>query len=194
MRQCLCSLFQTAKEAEIIVVDNGGNSFDTNWLVARNESEDIACYVRNRKNMHFGYARNQGLKLATGEYIVICDNDILFTEGWMEECVSFLENHPGKYIATPIAADPMNMRGVRWAGEVDGWKLNWRAGSNVFMMRRKDFELFGYFEQHRIAGSKFADRTTRLGYTYALMPKPKAFDLGFRQGYNLNEHIKNLEL
>lgn len=193
MRTSIESLIETAHDSEIIVVDNGGSVSDSEYLLSLAEKQYISCYVRNRFNMHFWYARNQGLKLATGEYLVISDNDIRFHSGWMEECRSFLERNEGKYLCSPIEADWINaVRDVRWCGEVDGWKLNYRAGSNIFMMRRKDFEKIGFFDQHRIAGSKFTDRYVRLGYKMAMMPEPKAFDMGFRRGYNINNDIPHL--
>src|SRR3990167_8331850 len=84
MRESIASLVTTAPHTEIIVIDNGGNKQDSELLLNLNESGAIACYIRNRKNMHFGFARNQGLKIASiasGEYIVISDNDILFKQG-----------------------------------------------------------------------------------------------------------------
>lgn len=195
MRASYGSLFKTAPEAEIIVVDNGGSLEDSQWLLEKAHEGVIACYIRNRHNMHFYYGRNQGLKLATGEYIVIADNDIFYTPEWLEICVEFLAKNPGKHFATPLIADPMNaIRPERWAGEIGAWKLNYRAGSNCFVMRRSDYEVVGNFDQHRIAGSKFTDHCVRLGYTMAIMPRPRAFDMGLRQGYNLNEEISNLTL
>lgn len=197
MRHSLTSLFRslTTDSSEVFVVDNGGSLKDSEWLLNHTEVGNIACYIRNRKNMHFWYARNQALKLATGDYIVIADNDIVYMPGWMEECVAYLERNPGKIMATPIAPDWINrVRPVRFAGEQDGWQLNYRAGSNVFMMTRKQFEDIGFFDQHRISGSKYTDRYVRKGYVMALMPVPKAFDLGFRKGYNLNSDLEHLTL
>jgi len=195
MRTSLLSLFDTIKDVEVFVVDNGDNLSDSKWLLEQTHTGQIACYVRNRKNMHFAYARNQALKLCSGEYIVIADNDILYRDGWLEECIAFLDAHPGNYMATPLEADPMNsIRSVRWKGEIDGWRLNYRAGSNCFIMRRKDFEKFGYFKIHRIAGSLYFDRTTRLGYSIACMPQPKAFDMALRKGYNINDPVNENQL
>lgn len=195
MKASYNSLFFTADWAEIIVIDNGESEEDSKWLLEKVHEKKIACYIRNRQNMHFAYARNQGLKLATGDYIVIADNDIFYTPEWLQICVDFLAKNPGKYLATPLIADPMNaIRPDRWAGEVGAWKLNYRAGSNCFVMRRSDFEVLGEFDIHRIAGSKFTDRCVRMGYTMAVMPRPRAFDMGLRQGYNLNEEIPNKTL
>ena len=78
------SLINTASGAEMIVVDNGGNYEDSLFLLQYANEGKIACYIRNRKNMHFGYARNQGVKLSSGNYIVIADNDISYENGWLE--------------------------------------------------------------------------------------------------------------
>lgn len=195
MRASYGSLFKTAPDAEIIVVDNGESLEDSQWLLEQAQEGRIACYVRNRKNMHFGFARNQGLALCSGEYIVICDNDIVFEEGWLEGCVEFLAAHPGRYLATPIASDPMNsVRKARWCGEVGGWRLNYRAGSNVFVMRRADYEAIGGFDLQRVAGSKYVDRYNRMGYVMAVMPEPKATDIALRRGYNINEDVARFSL
>lgn len=196
MRGSIDSLIETAPDAEIIVIDNGGSHADSEFLLELNETGKIATYIRNRKNLSFWFARNQGLKLCSGEYIVIADNDIFFKPGWMEGCQGFLERHRGKYLATPIACDPMNaVRKVRWTGEeIEGWRCNYRAGSNVFMMRRSDFNVIGYFDQHRISGSKYVDTYNRLGYSMAIMPEPRAIDMGLRQGYNLNDDLPHTEL
>lgn len=196
MRKSMESLLETTQgqDVEIIVVDNGGNIDDSWYLLNLCDHKEIASYTRYRENMHFAYARNDALVRATGDYIVVSDNDILFSKGWLEECVGFLVKHPGKYLATPIAPDPMNSKPTRWVGEVDGWKLNTRAGSNIFVLRREDFEEIGYFDIHRIAGSLWCDRFCKLGYKVAVMPKPKALDLALRNGYNLKEDIKNKSL
>lgn len=189
------TLFETAPNAEIIIVDNGGNERDSEWLLSQTEAGNIACYVRNRHNMHLGYARNQALKLTTGDYIVVTDNDIEFKQKWLEVCVTWLEKNPGKYLATPLMADPMNhIRDDRWVGEQGGWRLNTRAGSNCFVMRRSDFEALGDFPIHEKTGCKWVDNYVRQGYAMAVCPKPYAVDMGFRQGANWSHAIEHHEL
>lgn len=185
MRESFASLLRTAPEAEIIVCDNGGSYDDSRFLMCLCDKGLVASYTRFRKNMHFYYARNDALRRASRDFIAVSDNDILFEAGWLEECVGWLEKTPGKYLATPIAPDPMNAaRAVRWAGEANGWRLNYRAGSNIWVMRRSSFEEIGPFDAHRVSGSKWCDRYGRLGYTVGVMPIPKAKDLAFRKGYN----------
>lgn len=198
MRYSLNSLFNSIDYNfhEIIVVDNGGDFKDSEFLMENCQMGKIACYIKNRRNMHFGYARNQGLKIATSDWIAVSDNDIEFQKGWLEECQDFLKNNKGKYLATPIKADRLNgyLRKDRWKGEIGGWRLNERAGSNIWLMRRRDFKHIGYFERHRIAGSLWTDKYVRKGYLMAVMPQPKAKDLGFRKGYNIKQEIEKSEL
>lgn len=179
---------------ELIVVDNGGNKELSQWLSSRAGAGVINTYIRNKNNMHFGYARNQGLKLAHGDYICIADNDILYYEGWLTKCVDVLEAHPDKKIyATPMPY-PMSSLNHRYhAGYLDykgeSYELHQRAGSNCFVMRKKDFEEVGEFTHHRIAGSYWTDAANRAGYLACVLPDLRATDMGLRKGYDLKKSI-----
>lgn len=47
----------------------------------------------NEKNGGFAYAMNQGLKLATGDYLIIANPDCVFIDK-LDEMVGFLQQHP----------------------------------------------------------------------------------------------------
>ena len=106
MRESFYTLLDTVPNAEIIVIDNGGSYEDSCWFLKLTDLGYVASYTRYRDNMHFAYARNDGLKRTSKDYIAICDNDIRFEEGWAEECIEWLSKNPGKYFVTPIAPDP----------------------------------------------------------------------------------------
>jgi glycosyltransferase involved in cell wall biosynthesis len=186
MNRSVLSLLETTDEganAQILVADNGGNLRDSEWLLNLTDQKKIAVYLRFRENMHFAYARNQLLRMATGDYIVICDNDIIFEKGWMEECADYLSKHEG-VVATPLVPDISHRKMQFWCGEKGGWQLNSLAGSSCFMMTRKCFEEVGFFEKHNMSGSKYARALTKKGYLVAVMPQCKAIDIGERQGYD----------
>ena len=193
LRSSLTSLFQTIKEnsAEVIVVDNGGSEKDSKYLLDLCAGGKINTYIRNNQNMHFGYARNQALRVCNGDYIAVADNDIYYQYGWLDACLKVLEACPDKKIwATPIY-NVAHWLPKYWVGEleVDGlvYKLNARAGSNIWVMRRKDFEEVGEFLIHRVAGTKFVEEANAKDYSGAVTPKLMAEDLGFRRGYNVND-------
>jgi glycosyltransferase involved in cell wall biosynthesis len=190
MRQCLTSLIETTKSypCEILVVDNGENLEDSQWLLQLAHEKKIQKYIRNSENLYFGYARNLAIKISIGDYLVISDNDILYTDGWLEGCLEFLDNHEGKYLATPLLPDQMKLDPKYISGYLDNWMLNLRAGSNCFVLTREHFEDIGWFLNHRIAGTLFNNVFYKKGYLMACMPTPKAKDIGFREGYNFTDH------
>ena len=72
---CLESVaFQSYGNLEIIVV-NVGSTDKTSERIERFSSRDRRIRVINQKNLGLSEARNNGLKLAKGEYIVFVDGD-----------------------------------------------------------------------------------------------------------------------
>jgi glycosyltransferase involved in cell wall biosynthesis len=192
LRKTLTSLKNSTKfPYELIIVDNGGSKEDSEFLLDLTDKGEINIYIRNHNNMHFGFARNQGLSICNGDYIAICDNDIVFNPGWLETCIAILEKYPDKKIyATPIY-NVAHWRPKYWSDEtleIDGRlvRQNRRAGSNCWVMRRQDFEKVGRFWVHRVAGTKWTNRAGQLGYWAAVTPDIMVNDFGFRKGYNLN--------
>lgn len=59
---------------ELILIDNGGYSIHHIAMKA-----DI--YIKNKRNLGFGKSVNQGLKLATGDYLAVVNNDIKLLSG-----------------------------------------------------------------------------------------------------------------
>ena len=75
---------------EIIVVDNGSNSETIERL---QRIADIRV-IYNAVNTGFAYGCNQGLAAARGTHVVLLNNDVIVTEGWLEPLVSVLQRHP----------------------------------------------------------------------------------------------------
>lgn len=196
LRKSLLSLIETTRDTpvELIVIDNGNNIKDSFYLLDLAHEGVINTYVRNSTNMHFGYARMQGLNMANGDYICIADSDIDYKKGWLEACIAVLQTHENRKIyATPIY-NVAHWLPKYWHKDrllVDGeeYGLNSRAGSNCFVVRRQDFEEIGGFLAHRVAGTKWTERACKLGYLAAVTPRVMADDMGFRKGYNYKDAI-----
>src|SRR3990167_8479320 len=196
LRKTLTTLFETTKHlpTERIVVDNGGNVEDSKYLLDLTEKGEIDSYIRNHNNMHFGYARNQALRICNGDYICISDNDIIYNPGWLDACLAVLDAYPERKIyATPIY-NVAHWRPKYWHPEVlevseKIYRMNRRAGSNCWVMRRKDFEEVGDFWVHRVAGTKWTNQAGAKGYWAAVTPDIMVNDFGFRKGYSTNALI-----
>lgn len=74
LQKALSSIFiQKANGMEVIVIDNG--SKDGSYEFIKN-SFPLVKIVRNTKNMGACYARNQGMEIAQGDYIMFMDCDV----------------------------------------------------------------------------------------------------------------------
>lgn len=78
LRQCLDSVVgQTLRDIEIICVDDG--STDESLSILREyEQRDDRITVLTQKNQYAGVARNSGMAIARGEYLVFWDSDDYF--------------------------------------------------------------------------------------------------------------------
>lgn len=77
--------------SEIIVVDN--SSDDDTVEFVRREFPEVKL-IENRINAGFGKANNQGVKIASGEYLLIINPDAIVQEDTVKEMVAFMSTHP----------------------------------------------------------------------------------------------------
>lgn len=78
LKECLDSLLcQSMREIEIICVDDG--SSDTSPKILQKYAEqDSRVTVINQKNQYAGMARNKGMEIAKGKYLIFLDADDFF--------------------------------------------------------------------------------------------------------------------
>ncbi len=88
-RECLENIFKhTDKGYEVIVVDVGSYPSTIEWLKSLKQTKDNFKLILNRKSPGISGARNQGIEIAGGKYIVFIDNDVIVTEDWLKELVA----------------------------------------------------------------------------------------------------------
>ncbi|HEV2737360.1 MAG TPA: glycosyltransferase family 2 protein [Candidatus Elarobacter sp.] len=76
---------------EIIVVDNGSGE-PTLSVLASLAVEHGVRIVYNGRNLGFGGGMNVGMAHARGDVVVILNNDVIVTEGWLEDMVGAMES------------------------------------------------------------------------------------------------------
>lgn len=85
LRECLDSLRkQTLKEIEIICVDDGSTDSSLE-ILEEYRAMDSRIKILKQKNLFAGVARNNGMKAASGEYLIFLDSDDFFSSTLLEK-------------------------------------------------------------------------------------------------------------
>ncbi len=103
-KACLDSLEAHSDDVdlEIVVVDNNSSDGTPAFLQAWAASREHVQLILNEDNRGFAAGNNQGLAAATGDYLVIQNNDTVVTPGWALRLVHHLRNEPGIGIIGPV--------------------------------------------------------------------------------------------
>ncbi|MGJ5620532.1 glycosyltransferase family 2 protein [Sulfitobacter sp. MF3-043] len=92
LRDCLDSIAnQTTLPHEVIVVDNA--STDGSTEMVRQEFPDVEL-IANTENRGFAAANNQGLKIATGDRLLLLNPDTIILDNAIDVMCAWLDAHP----------------------------------------------------------------------------------------------------
>ena len=99
-RNCLKFLRRNAYygNVEFIVVDNG--STDGSYEKLKREFP-FARHIRLPINKGYSHGANKGIVSSKGEYVLIMNNDIQVTKGWVSPLIEVMENDKTIVSATP---------------------------------------------------------------------------------------------
>src|SRR5262249_47664396 len=89
-RLCLESvLAHTHRPYELVLIDNGSTDGTGEYLesMKARPGPDRVVVVRNETNVGYPAGVNQGLAAARGEYVVLLNNDVVVTPGWLDRLV-----------------------------------------------------------------------------------------------------------
>lgn len=105
---CLDSLERRSDypQLEVIVVDNASTDGSREWLQAWARETSTAGHVRrlvlNEANVGFAAGNNAGLRIATGEVLVLLNNDTRVSQGWVRTLCGHLRRDPTLGLVGPV--------------------------------------------------------------------------------------------
>ena len=93
LKECVDSLInQTLKNVEFIFVDDG--STDRSYEILQEyQQRDDRIQILRQQNLYAGVARNNGMKVAIGKYIIFLDADDFFELNMLEEAFDCAEKN-----------------------------------------------------------------------------------------------------
>ncbi len=104
LARCLASLPQglAVYPHEVLVIDNGSRGVTP---AALRQAFPWMRLVVNRKNRGVAPARNQGMRVAKGAYIILLDDDTVVPAGALDCLIAFMEEHPEVGVCGPRLVD-----------------------------------------------------------------------------------------
>jgi GT2 family glycosyltransferase/2-polyprenyl-3-methyl-5-hydroxy-6-metoxy-1,4-benzoquinol methylase len=103
-RLCLDSIYARTDwpNYEVIVVDNASTDGTPQYLREQERTRPNLRVVLNESNLGFAAANNIGLKLATGEYVVLLNNDTVVSRAWLTNMIRHLAANPRIGLIGPV--------------------------------------------------------------------------------------------
>jgi O-antigen biosynthesis protein len=103
-RACLASIDEHSQyeNLEIIVVDNASSDGSADFLENWASSGANRTLILNDDNRGFAAANNQGLRIATGDFLVMLNNDTYVTSGWARTMLNHLKRDKSIGMIGPV--------------------------------------------------------------------------------------------
>ncbi|MDD5618337.1 MAG: glycosyltransferase family 2 protein [Candidatus Omnitrophica bacterium] len=79
--KCLISLNKYTENYELILIDNNSNAETKSFLDSLDWFDFIL--IKNKENRGYAYACNQGIKVASSDYICFLNSDTILSENWL---------------------------------------------------------------------------------------------------------------
>lgn len=103
----LNSLFRTVRlPVNIVIIDNGSNKETVDFLDKLQPPQNFSLkLILNDKNLGITTAYNQGLSASLdldSDYTIFCNNDLFFSNNWLEKMTYIMENNPNIAILNPL--------------------------------------------------------------------------------------------
>ena len=190
-RQCIAALRRyTRAPWELIVVDNGSADETAAYLTSvQAEAPVPVSVIAVTRASGLPAAINQGLLAACGEYLVLLSNDVVVTDGWLDQLIGLADCHERRVgLVGPMfneGASPQSVGAVpyhdllsmhdfarRWRDEHRGrWFTVGRLSGACLLMTRDVYQAIGGLDEQSGAdgwADELAMRAQRAGYVLAV--------------------------
>jgi hypothetical protein len=119
LKQCLPSVVATAYDnLEIILADNASTDGSADWV--RRRYPDVRI-VRHPENWLFCRGNNEAVPHATGEFVMLLNNDVEVPPGWLNPLVDEMTAHPDVAAVQPKLLQHGSRSHFEYAGASGGF-------------------------------------------------------------------------
>lgn len=127
---CLEKLYELTEwpNFEVIVVDNASTDGTREFLQDAERDHPNLRVVLNDANLGFAAANNIGLKMATGDFLVLLNNDTVVTRGWLSALLRHLHADAEIGLVGPVTNAISNEAKIEVGYQRIEDMPNWAAG------------------------------------------------------------------
>jgi GT2 family glycosyltransferase len=175
-KQCITALLEhTRGDFEIVLVDNGSDDGTVSYL-RQVAAEKTPCrLIENGENLGYAAGNNKGIAAARGEFIVLINNDVIVTDGWLDRLRHAAERDSkvgivgpmtnrisGSQMLPEVGYDTETLAGLaEFAADLAKKKAhvavpNWRAVGFCILIKRKVITKIGGLDE-RFGRGNFED-------------------------------------
>ena len=103
-KACLRSLeaYSCYPDWELVIVDNASSDDTPEYLRAYARANPRVKLILNAENLGFAAGNNCGLQAASGDYLIVLNNDTYVTRGWMLDMVRHFRKSPDLGLLGPV--------------------------------------------------------------------------------------------
>ena len=205
--ECVASVLATGwTELEVIVVDDCSPDNTEDELRRRFRGDSRVRYLRNARNSFQAVSRNNGARMATGDYLFFLDDDNKVDSHIFAELIAAFERHPDAGLVAPLAVHQRpGKENVIWTlgSDFNRWTSQPRDrganlpfsqenvteteyvttySPNAFMVPRTVFEKVGGFLEYYVAIFEESDlgwRIREMGYVAFIASKARTDHYGY---------------
>jgi len=172
-KQCLDSLRMTiADKAQVLIIDNGSTDGTREYL----RGLDGITVISNKTNLGCAVAWNQGIRGSDAEWVVILNNDVILSRGWLNGLIEYAEESGADVVSPAIREGKYNYDIGEYAGEfirrMAHVSRSGEAHGICFLVRRRVFETIGLFDENFRIGqfedTDFFRRANTAGFRLAI--------------------------
>lgn len=206
LEKCLPSVCATDyPDVEIIVADNASTDDSIAWLTTHYPSVHV---VRHPANWAFARGNNAAVPYATGDIIVLLNNDVEVSPGWLTPLVDRFKTEPDLGAVQPKLLQYTDRSKFEYAGASGGFldrlgypftrgrmlfqmetdtgqyddarDIFWASGAAI-MVRREAWEAAGGLDEHFVMHMEEIDfcwRLHRAGWRVAVEPSSVVYHIG----------------
>ena len=197
---------QDAPLFEIILIDNASTKDDSaSYFSDYAKKHKNIVYIKNKVNVGFGPANNQGMKIAKGAYVLLLNSDTLILKDAIQKLFSFYQKtektkhfvgpkllnqdmtpqaSAAPFYSLPVIFGALFLRGDHWgltrSSPKETKRVDWVSGAAI-MARKEYFEKVGGFDEQVFMYMEEVDffyRAKKMGMKTYFYPKVKIVHLG----------------